>query len=103
MVPRAERPYVPEAFFEKLCREAIWQSKLGNFVFQEQDHPAHEVGRRVVNALTRAGPVRRFLPRFGVCSRLIGFFRRRRPEVVREDEHGGRPRSGTPARSQLRQ
>jgi ferredoxin len=91
MVSRRERPYVPQDFFEKIGREAIWQGKLGNFICSDQTSPGHRLGRWLVNRATGSEPVRRFLLRPGVSSRLIEFFRRRRRWVdgARSRAHGG--------------
>jgi Pyruvate/2-oxoacid:ferredoxin oxidoreductase delta subunit len=78
MAVRPRRPYVPQDFFEKVGREAIWQGKLGNFICPDQTSMSHRIGRSVVSTLTGSGPVRRFLLRPGVSTRLIEFFRRRR-------------------------
>jgi len=71
---RPERVFVPKNTFEKVALQAIDQGKVGNFIFEDQNSIFHKFSREMVNGFVKIPPVKRFLLREEVSTRLLEFF-----------------------------
>ena len=68
---RPEKIYVPEDLLEKMTLGAIYQGKVGNFLFSDQTNPIHQFLREFLNFLVKLKPVQRTLLSPPVRSRLL--------------------------------
>jgi len=61
MERRPKDVYVPETLFERLSLAAVYQGKLGNFVFDDQRSVTHRILRKVCNTIGSLPGIRQLL------------------------------------------
>ncbi|OPY89049.1 MAG: Ferredoxin [Syntrophus sp. PtaU1.Bin208] len=76
METRPERVFVPANTFERVALQSIDQGKTGNFIFDHQRSIIHKFLRGLVNGIIKLPPVKRFLLREKVYSKIFNVFLR---------------------------
>jgi len=61
MKSRAEKVFVPENTYEKIALQAINQSKIGNFIFDDQRSVSHKIQRTLLNFFINLPPIKQIL------------------------------------------
>jgi len=71
---RPERVFVPFNTFERVALQSIDQGKMGNFIFDNQTSLVHKILRATINGLIKLPPVKRFLLKEKVYTRMFKLF-----------------------------
>ena len=71
MERRPEDIYVPETLFERLALAAVYQGKLGNFIFDDQRSFAHKLLRKVCNTIGALPGIKQLLLNKRINSGLL--------------------------------
>ena len=73
MEARPEKVAVPEDTLRKVVLSAIYQEKIGNFLFDNQKSLAHKILRVFINDLIKIPPIKGMLLKKSIQERLLAF------------------------------
>lgn len=73
MHARPEKMDVPEDTIRKIAHAAVYQEKVGNFLFDNQKSFVHKILRNLINLLIKYPPIKRLLLKKPVQDRLLKF------------------------------
>jgi Na+-translocating ferredoxin:NAD+ oxidoreductase RNF subunit RnfB len=73
MQARPEKVPVPEDTLRKVVLSAIYQEKIGNFLFDNQKSLIHKISRNFINTLLKLSLIKRVLLKKSVQGRILAF------------------------------
>ncbi len=73
MHARPEKLVVPDDTLHKVILSAIYQAKVGNFIFDNQKSIVHKILRKLSNGLIKIPPVKSYLLKKSVQEKILNF------------------------------
>jgi len=71
MEVRAQKPFIPNSTVEKIFLGAVYQGKLGNFIFDDQTKINHIILKYILNFFIKLAPIKKLFLYQPFYSRLI--------------------------------